>query len=363
MNQLKDKLPIFTEYSQLEGRLPWIQLGKFPTPVEQLTHLNHPGLWIKRDDISSALYGGNKVRKLEFSLAQILSKKKKQVVTIGGIGTNHGLATAIFCQQLGLKCTLLLFRQPVTRLVKQNLKLFHYYGAELVFKGSLLNTALHYGLFQRFVYPWANFLYAGGSSVEGTIGFVNAAFELKAQIDDGLLPEPDLIFCPLGTNGTLVGLNLGVRLAGLKSRVVGVRITSSKLGPLNVANETAAGKLMKAVYKRLKAFSPDCPTIKLNAPEILHQYMGDGYGHPTEQGREACQRVKENENITLDPVYTSKTFAAVLEYCSQPANTNQNILYWHTYNSIDLSQQADSVDYLELPQPLHRFFQVPEVYV
>ena len=355
-----EKLPIFAEYSQLEGRLPWIELGKFPTPVERLTHLNHPGIWIKRDDISSELYGGNKVRKLEFSLAQILSQKKKHVITIGGIGTNHGLATAIFCQQLGLKCTLLLFRQPVTRFVKQNLKLFHYYGAELIFKGSLLNTALHYGLFQRLVYPRANFLYAGGSSVEGTIGFVNAAFELKAQVNQGLLPEPDLIFCPLGTNGTLVGLTLGVRLAGLKSRVVGVRITTAKLGPLNVANETAASNLMKAVYRRLKDSIDNCPTVSLKPPEILHQYMGDGYGHPTEKGREACQLVKENENITLDPVYTSKAFAAILEYCEQPANASQNILYWHTYNSIDLSKEAESVDYQELPKPFHRFFLMKE---
>ncbi len=134
MNQTKEIPSLFIEFPELKERIPWVRLGEFPTPVQELRNLGHKNFWIKRDDLTSSLYGGNKVRKLEFALAEGLDKKKKKVLTFGGIGTNHGLATAIFCQKLGLDCSLLLFKQPVTRNVKQNILLFHKYNAKLIYK-------------------------------------------------------------------------------------------------------------------------------------------------------------------------------------------------------------------------------------
>jgi D-cysteine desulfhydrase len=220
---------LFRHFPDLEKRLDWILLGDFPTPVRKLERLGFDNLWIKNDGLSSAVYGGNKIRKLEFILAAAKSRNVGRVITFGGIGTNHGLATTIFCKRLGLSCTLLLFEQPVTRHVKNNMLLFKKYGADLVFYKSLFSAALAYHTIWRIRHPKACFLFAGGSNPLGTIGFVNAAFELKSQITAGDLPEPAVIFCPAGSNGTLAGLSLGVSLAGLRSRVVGVLVSVARV--------------------------------------------------------------------------------------------------------------------------------------
>ena len=99
-----NKIPtLFRYFPELQQNLPWKPLGQFPTPIRKLDGLGYINLWIKQDNLSSNVYGGNKIRKLEFALAAALAQKKKHVVTMGAIGTNHGLATAIFCEKLGLK--------------------------------------------------------------------------------------------------------------------------------------------------------------------------------------------------------------------------------------------------------------------
>jgi len=354
---------LFDKYPALVEKLPHVNLGVYPTPVEQLEHMGHESLWIKREDLSSPLYGGNKVRKLEFTLAQALRDERKKVVTMGGIGTNHGLATAIFCKKLGLATRLLLFPQPVTRHVKRNLLLFHKYGAELVAYKTLLGAGAAFYASQRLKNPRAYFLYAGGSSPMGTVGVVNAMFELKEQVDSGLMPEPDYIFCPLGSNGTAAGLALGGILAGLKSRVIGVRVTLDHAGPIQIANRGTVKALMKQTLALLRKSSSDIPDVKIPDQVVIDSYLGDGYGCPTPACRDAIARVKELEGITLDPTYTAKTFAAMRDFIKEPGHSRETILYWHTYNSVDNSSLATTVDYHALPRELHYAFETPEVEV
>ncbi len=102
MNSRAEEPALFKWFPELKDRIPWVSLGMQPTAIQQLKGFGHQNIWIKRDDRSSPLYGGNKIRKLEFTLGQALQQKKKRVITFGGIGTNHGLATAIFCKELGL---------------------------------------------------------------------------------------------------------------------------------------------------------------------------------------------------------------------------------------------------------------------
>ncbi|MCK5590061.1 MAG: pyridoxal-phosphate dependent enzyme, partial [Dehalococcoidales bacterium] len=127
---------LFEMYPGLRD-IPWRSLGNFPTPVTKLEklgeELGYENIWIKEDDKSSDYYGGNKVRKLEFTLPDALQKKKKTVMTYGGIGTNHGLATAIQGNRLGLNTLLLLVDQPVTTHVQENLLLFQHFGAQLCY--------------------------------------------------------------------------------------------------------------------------------------------------------------------------------------------------------------------------------------
>ncbi|HPO45251.1 MAG TPA: pyridoxal-phosphate dependent enzyme [Spirochaetota bacterium] len=361
MNNTDQTLPIFREYPGLGERLPRIPLGAFPTPVRKLECLDCDNLWVKRDDLSAAAYGGNKVRKLEFILGEAKRLGKRDVVTIGGIGTNHGLATAIYCKKLGIKCTLLLFEQPVTSYVKRNLLLYRYFGARTIFTGSLPKTVLAYFLTHRLFHPAAHYVFAGGSDVYGTVGFVNAAFELRRQVEEGLMPEPTLIVCPLGSNGTLAGLALGVRLAGLRARVTGVRVTAPYLGPIPASTPGAVSNLMAQTLRFLRRADSGVPAVSVEAPEVLDDYFGDGYGCPTAACCEAIDIMKIKEGLDLEPTYTGKTFAAVVDMVRQSRTRDEVVLYWHTYNSADLSREAASVDYHDLPAEFHRFFEMPEV--
>ncbi|MCX8125206.1 MAG: pyridoxal-phosphate dependent enzyme [Spirochaetes bacterium] len=347
-------LPLFDAFPALK-KLPYVQLGDFPTPVQRLSSMGHPNLWVKRDDVSSTLYGGNKVRKLEFTLAEAIALNKKKVVTMGGIGTNHGLATAVFCKHLGLGCRLLLFWQPVTEYVKKNLLLFVHFGAELAYYTSMLATGIMFYTKERLIRD-AYFLYAGGSSPLGTVGFVNAAFELKQQIQQGLLPQPDYVVCALGSSGTMAGLSLGLLLAGVKSKVIGVRVTDRSLGPIPIANEKSVHLLMEKTYKLMKTIT-NLPPIDIPTPIILHDYCGQGYGYPTGACLDAIEKMKHTEHIQLEPTYTGKTFAAVCDLIRKPEFKNAILLYWHTYNSVDMTDKAANVNYHQLPKNLHWVFE------
>lgn len=346
---------LLQNYPEMISNIDWLSLGIFPTPVKPLLNLGCKNLWIKRDDLSSCLYGGNKVRKLEFALAEAKRKNKRQLITMGGIGTNHGLATAAFCEQVGIDCSLILFWQPVTRHVQHNLKLFTVYNARLHYKKSLFKAVLSYFLLDRIRHPKAYFLKVGGSNTAGTIGSVSAAFELKAQIDRGEIPEPAVVICPLSSCGTLAGIALGARLAGLNSKIVGVRVTFSHFGPFQNCTAGVVQKLMQDAYRYLQIKSRSIPDIELTAPTILHDYFGDGYGCPTAAGNEAMRLAEDKEGLKLDPTYTAKTVAAVLDFCRNQPASGGPVLYWHTYNSVDLSAQADSVDDSELPPQLREF--------
>lgn len=347
-------LPLLDTWEALQ-QLPWLSLGKFPTPVQRLHHFSHDSLWIKRDDLSSEVYGGNKVRKLEFTLAEAKALNKSRVVTMGGIGTNHGLATAMFCQKLGLACRLLLFYQPVTAYVKKNLLLLCRYNAQLKYYKTMLKAGVMFYTFERLMHD-AYFLYAGGSSPLGTVGFVNAAFELQQQIQQGLMPEPDYIVCALGSAGTMAGLTLGAALAGLRSKVIGVRVTDRSLGPVPIANEKSVLSLMKQTYALMAGFT-QLPAVDFMTPAIVHDYCGEGYGYPTAACMDAIDTMHQLENIPLEPTYTGKTFAAVCGMIQNPEYNNKTILYWHTYNSVDLTEEAAHADYLDLPKNLHWVFE------
>ena len=169
---------IFRRFPELQNRIPWLHLGLKPSPVERLEGFGYDRLWIKRDDLVSPLYGGNKVRKLEFILGKAVTQSKRRVITMGGIGTHHGLATAIYCKKFGLDCTVVLFDQPITAYVKKNLSLIHAYNAEIVYGRSILRTMLDFSIKQRFKYPKAYFLKAAGYNVCGTIGYINEAYDL-----------------------------------------------------------------------------------------------------------------------------------------------------------------------------------------
>ena len=347
---------IFEAFPALQGPVPWTPLVEAPTPVEPLQALSaHLGseVWIKRDDRTSSTYGGNKPRKLEFLLGDALSRRYKTVVTGGGIGTNHGLATAVFGRRLGFHVVLGLFGQPVTAHVRKSLFLYHAYGAEMVFVNHLLGALWRYYVSERITRRDAYFIAPGGSSPVGVLGFVDAGLELALQVERKELPSPRRIYLPVGSSGTLAGLVLGLRLAGLRIPVEGIQVA-----PRLLANPKTALRLARKAWKLMRRYDRSVPEVELTQADlpIDPAYYGPGYGHPTDGARRALALMAKTEGIRLDLTYTAKTLSGMLHRVRSQGEKGP-VLFWNTFNSVDLSQMADRVEPRLLPEAFHRFFE------
>tara|TARA_R110002049_G_scaffold12576_5_gene56156 strand:- start:6592 stop:7650 length:1059 start_codon:yes stop_codon:yes gene_type:complete len=340
--------PLFNTFPELRSKIAIQAIASLPTPVEPLPLSEYA--WIKRDDLTHAQYGGNKIRKLEFIVADALQKKAKRIITVGAIGTNHGVATAMMCQQFGLECVIYLFDQPLTATVKQNLRLMQAYGAKLIYKGPLLKTMLAYYSSPYRMKSGSYFLFAGGSNLHGTLGFINAACELKGQIERGECPPPASIVCPVGSGATLAGLSYGSQLLGLETEIIGVRVAPKHLGPIPACTPGTVHKLMMETYRLLQKHCrqqiPRPATVNL-----IDDFYGDGYGAATEQGQQAIERFKQ-AGITLEQTYTGKAAAAFLQ---QLERKNGAVLFWDTFNSRDMSENASTITAADLPDNLRSF--------
>jgi len=356
-------IPLFEDFPRLGEALPRIPLGCFPTPVEEVPAIADAvgvgRFFVKRDDLTHPDYGGNKVRKLEFLLAEAERRGAKKLMTFGGIGSNHALATTIHGAGRGFSTISVLAPQPVTPEVKKNLLAGHHFGAELhVSKNEADVIGVSLSQMARSVVRDGKAPYVvppGGSSTLGAVGYVNAALELKRQVDEGLLPEPDRIYVAVGTCGTAAGLMLGCAVAGLKTRVVGVKVTEWFFGnPVNFAGIAGAASLKLHGLDRdfpLKVFSP----AKV---ELLTEFFGGEYGKHTPEGTEAVELMEEHAGLRLEGVYTGKTMAGLIGSARNGDMAGATVLYWHTYNSADVSKYSDGHDYHELPGEFHKFFEM-----
>jgi D-cysteine desulfhydrase len=327
-------LALFRAFPRLRDALPRWPLLAGPTPVEPLALPGFaPGtLYVKRDERSAPDYGGNKPRKLEFLLAGARARGSRRLVTTGGLGTNHGLATTIHGARAGLSTTLVLIDQPLTTDVREKLLLDAAYGAELVYGRSVAGVALATaGVLARaqLLGERPTWIPPGGSSPLGNAGFVSAAFELAEQIRAGAMPEPSDIYVPLGSSGTQVGLQLGMRLAGLRTRIVGVLVTD--ILPPTPRRMLRAAHATLALLRRADASVPDI-RLTLDDFYVVRDQVGKGYGVPTAVGRAALEAATD-AGLSLDPTYTAKCLASLIERAAEP--TGGPLLFWNTYNAVD----------------------------
>jgi D-cysteine desulfhydrase len=304
--------------SERDPSLPHVELCSLPTPVRPLSRLAD-GLWMKDDSRTAPLWGGNKPRKLEWLLGDARRRGRGTLLTFGGLATNHGLATALYAREHGMRCVLALLDQPVDEHVERQLERIGASGAHVYVTHTKARTAA--------MLPWlmlrhgrAYLVPPGGSSPVGALGFVEAALELAEQVRRGELPEPETVWCALGSGGTAAGLARGLRLAGLRTAVRAVHVNDGL-------------KLTEATVGRLARRIPLVPG-ELNDLRVVHGYLGDGYGHGTPEAARAIERAREAEGLTLDPVYTGKAMAAVLDHMERGAGGPA--LYWHTYNAVGL---------------------------
>lgn len=304
----------------LREKLPHTRLGD-PSPVRPLDALGE-GLWLKDDSLyGDGPWGGNKIRKLEWILPDVRRKGKRTILTFGGLGTNHGLATALYAREHGLRTVLALIDQPLDDHVREQLERLRASGATLHFThGKWRTVAAAPWLIARYRFPY--FLPAGGSSPVGTLGYVEAGLELAEQVEEGVLPEPTHVVAAVGSGGTTAGLALGLRLAGLRTKAVGIvvndtlRLDSAALGRL--ARRTA----------RLLGWSEATPE-----PIVTRDWLGAGYGHPTEESSRALEIARERESLSLDPVYTAKALAGLLALRERGELGDGPIVFLNTYSS------------------------------
>ena len=315
---------------------------------------------MKNEGLYGTVYGGNKPRMLEFVLADVLAKKARTILTFGGLGTNHGLATALYGREQGLRTVLLLLDQPVDDIVRRQLCWFQQLGAILYYTGKMPRTVvtalfllLRHASWRRGRLPYL--LLPGGSTAMGTVGYVNGALELAEQVAAGELPEPENVVVALGSGGTAAGLSLGLRLAGLKTRVVAVRISDK----LPLTPETVAGLANRAA-RLMRKKGADLSSTKIEPASItvFSDWLGQGYGYPTPEGKRAQELLQEKEDFALDLTYTAKAMAALLALLEDGRLGEGPTLYWHTYSAFPSPlPQPGPEDYRRLPRVLHRFFE------
>jgi len=349
-------LPLFRAFPALERALPRHPFVQAPTPVEPfLLDGAPPGtLFVKRDDRSCPLYGGNKPRKLEFLIGRALARGTKTLVTTGGLGTNHGLAMTILGRSVGIASVLVLVDQPATPAVRETLRLQQAYGARQLaarnVAGAVVQTlrALAASALRG---ERPQLVPTGGSSARGDVGFVSAGLELAEQVRAGLLPEPETIVVPVGSGGSMAGLVLGLRLAGLRSRVAGV-LVSDILPPSPARLARAA----RATLRLLRRADPGIPDGRLGAADFPLQcdQLGSGYGAPTRQGQDAVAAAAQL-GIRLDNTYTGKALAALRARMALGARGAGPVLFWNTYNSVDVASAAPcALDESELPPGIRK---------
>lgn len=355
MNYLEQLFP------ETAGALPRADLAQLPTPVQALA-LGAPGtnITVKRDDLSGLEYGGNKVRKLEYLLGAALQAGARKVVTFGTAGSNHALATGVYARTTGLRSISMLTPQTNARYVARNLLRglranieFHAYADDRAVARALPWLRLRHRIADG-VAPMV--IAAGGSSTLGTIGFVNAGFELRAQIDAGELAEPDLIYVALGTMGTAAGLVLGLRAAGINSRLVCVRVVSTRY-----ANPTAFSALTASVAAVLAKVSGRFPKIDSAAltPEFRDEFFGGQYARFTREGNRAVALAAEAGAPPLEGTYTGKAFAALVHDLQSGRLQGKRVLFWNTYNSRAFPADLDEEDITRLPAELRTYFTRP----
>ena len=325
--------PLFRAYPTVEGHIPWVRLGDWPTPLERVADVpdGFTGeLWVKRDDRSSSRYGGNKVRKLEYLLGDALDQGAGRLVTTGVEGSHHCLATAVHGRGVGLPTTLVVFPQPETEHARQVAELNRAWADELRRCSTFaiqpfVEAAVRWR--RRSEDPYV--IPGGGSNATGALGYVNGALELAEQVRRGEMPRPDTITVAAGTLGTLAGLAVGTAMTDLTDRLVGVRIVPSTVG-----NRVALGRLVEGAVRRLAdagVRAPD-PRLALQRVELVGDYFGAGYGRPTDRGDRAT-RWFAARGLELDPSYTAKTAAAVLDGLAAAPDATH--LYWHTLSSVE----------------------------
>ncbi len=317
---------------QLSG-IPRLRLGEFPTPLQELKNLGRtlggPRIFVKRDDQTSLGLGGNKLRKLEYALAEAAGQGATAVITVGGPQSNHVRLTVAACNKLGMKSILIIRGRPAER-PSGNLLIdrilgpseIHFVGADgFPSKGDLDRIAddraeeIAARLRSEGEVPY--FIPNGCRALHGALGYAECVLEMVGQFRDRQL-APTAVFTAIGTSSTFTGLVLGAHLYTQgQLRVVGISVAN----PADVVRERVLGHLEQVVE------TLGLPThIREEAVVVHDRYVGDGYGVPTEAMKEAVLLTARTEGVLLDPVYTGKAMSGLIDRVRAGDYSNDDVV-------------------------------------
>lgn len=316
----------------LEGH-PRCELGATPTPLVPLNRLSREldrRVLLKRDDILGPVAGGNKTRKLEFLLADALERGMTRVVTVGGVQSNHARLTAAAARILGLEPHLLLIGSSPEK-ATGNLLLSELLGATVHFipPGPMTRGRCGFDEFDTHVRQQAHervgenyHVPIGGSTGLGSLGYVRAALEIDDQARSAGVPDARVVLAA-GSGGTLAGLWAGLRLIGSSLQPLGIDIGSFW--------DDFPGLVSRIAADACDLLGAPISFSAADAPLVESTYVGSGYAVPTSKGAEAAERLARTEGVLLDPTYTAKAFAALIDLLpSGRLGDDRPVIFWHT---------------------------------
>jgi 1-aminocyclopropane-1-carboxylate deaminase/D-cysteine desulfhydrase-like pyridoxal-dependent ACC family enzyme len=334
------ELPLFAELPRLRDAVPWRPLVHAPTPAEPCRSpwLGRDGIFHKRDDRVSPLYGGNKIRRFEFLFADAERRGARTLVTVGGLASTQMMATVLFGKRLGFDVCAALFDQPVTSFARDAILTGVGAGGQLVHGGSYVGTALRtVAAYRRVERPYL--ILPGASTPLAILGYVDAMLELGEQVRRHEVPRPDIIVVPAGSGGTLAGLALGAALLRWPTVVTGVRITE-----LIACNRATIRWLIEATSRFLRRHAGPAAKLRLGEARFAlhHGAIGGGYGYPTPSAIEAIPEVERLIGVPGEVTYSGKGLTGLRAVAR--ANPTATVLYWHTLSSVRPAVSPTALD-------------------
>lgn len=313
------------------ARFPRLDLFAAPTPLERMERLSRQldrDIWVKRDDATSFALGGNKVRKLEFLAADALRQGADTLVTAGAIQSNHVRQTAAVAARLGLGC-LALLENPIDTdspdyLGNGNRRLLELFGAEVELVDNLDDADAQLQAAAERLRAAGRRPYLvpiGGSNPLGALGYVRAGLELAGQIERSGKRFAAVVLAS-GSAGTHAGLAFGLGHALPGTRVVGVTVSRPQAG-----QRPKVDGLLQGIGTLLGVPVPEVDV------ELWDQYYAPRYGEPNPASWTAIRRLAGSEGLLLDPVYTGKAFAGLLDGIERQSFAEGPLLFLHTGGS------------------------------
>ena len=330
----------------LLSRFPRVSLAHLPTPLEHLPNLSKalggPQIWVKRDDCTGLATGGNKTRKLEFSMAAAIAAGADTIVTVGAVQSNHVRQTAAASAKLGLKCEVLLEHRvanPTDNYAQSgNVFLDRMFGANLreYPGGTDFDEAMAAVAEEVRSNGGTPFLIPGGASdTTGALGYVNCALELLNQANERGLVIDHLVTAT-GSAGTQAGLIVGLKATNSNVPLLGIGV--------NVPREQQEAKVFALAKDTAQHIG--APGVVARDDVIANcDYVGEGYGVPTDSMNDAIMLLARTEGLLFDPVYSGKALAGLIDLVRKGEfGDAQNIVFLHTGGSAALFAYADQLD-------------------